>query len=155
MATDIQMQNVQAALANLDGRMVQVVNDVTEARREVKEAKDSLDEGGKYLQRDLGSNIAKFKYDAENEFQRQQKELNDLTATSSILFANNTQAINDIQASNKQDLSDIAAKTEATFVRNNNILEELQEKCVTAVKRLDEFESIKSLDKIQSGRNSS
>ena len=142
MASDL--QSVQAALANLDGRIVQVVSDVAEARREVKEAKDSLDEGWKYLQRDLGANIATFKYAAQKEFERQQKEFKDLTEISSALFANNTKAINEVQATNKQDLSDSAAKTEATFVRNNNILEELQEKCVTAAKRLDEFESIKS-----------
>ena len=116
MATDIQMQTVQAALDNLNTRMLQVVGDVAEARREVKEAKDSLDEGGKYLQRDLGSNIAQFKFEAKAEFDKQTKQLNDLTDGCKVLFANNTQAINDT-----------AAKTEASFLQNNATLERIQQ----------------------------
>ena len=84
MPTALAMQGVQAALANLDARMVQVVGDVAEARREVKEAKDSLEAGGQQLQRDLGTNIAqakfeslqemaKFKFEAHTEFEKQQK----------------------------------------------------------------------------------
>ena len=56
----------------------------------------------------------------------------------SVLFPNNTQAI-----------TATAEKTEATFVQNNIKLQELQEKCESAVKKLQELESIKSLEKFK------
>ena len=139
MATD--MHSVQAALTHLDAMMMQVVADVAEARKDVKEAKESLDAGGQYLQRDLGANIAKFKFDAQTEFERQHKELNELTSNSSMLFANNTQAI-----------TAIADKTEASFVQNNVTLQDIQEQCENASKKLKELEKHSKFGTIQSGR---
>jgi len=124
MATD--MQSVNAALVNLDSRIQQMNISVTEA---TEEAKEFLEAGGVQLQRDLGANIAKHNFDAKTEFERQQKNYDDLTRDAGILFANNTQAI-----------TNISDKTEASFDKWTTDLTDLQSACERAYKKLTDHE---------------